>query len=728
MFSCYLTETIAVDGCDAVRGATNTDARTSYTTYGGRKHKKPRQSGKLRTLNVMGSHTRLSIAMISDSKFAMPTAVCIASLKASKLDSNRYDIYVIDAGLTPDDRTKLSSLTGNGLNIEYILPMQNVGGLHNPSADTIASATESALHKFHLPNLLPDEDRVLYLDADTLVREDISWLANEPFQGKAAFVVADSAALYYRHSIVAKVSRYFNSGFMLLNLAYSREAGLTSELVRIKKEQCTGLLVDQDAFNLALEGKVHYLSVRYNCLCSNIERSKDKLKISDLNRLYSTNYRSIEEVYSDAAIVHFASRDKPWKFSDVPYWNDWYRLFKQTPFQHPKAGQRQGELVSVIIPVYNIDRFLPSCLDSIVGQSYKNIEVICVNDGSADRSLAVLEAYAALDDRLIVVSQENRGQSVARNVGLGIAKGKYCYFMDGDDSLDLNAISVLYKLAELDRTDIIFFDGQTSFESDYLANRFSQFKTAYQRKITDEDVNSGIELVQKMIEMRDFKPSVCLQFFRTEFLRTNQIYFVENVIYEDNVFSLQAILLAARCRYLPRVLFERRIRSSSTMTSPPSLKSLVSNIVVASKINDLQNFFSAGSEIREFIFDRIDYFLSQAHKDRSVIGEMGSDEITFEPGSTESLYYRLTKSRELSRGNSYGLYPDQDSSTAPRDHVANSVEFIRQTRKAGRPVTALRMIRQLSPLTLYIIYEWALAEVYSFSRRLRKGLMKLCGI
>ena len=104
--------------------------------------------------------------------------------------------------------------------------------------------------------------------------------------------------------------------------------------------------------------------------------------------------------------------------------------------------------VSVVVPVYNVENFLRECLDTIINQSLKDIEIICVNDGSTDSSLDILYEYQEKDDRISVFSQENGGHAVATNVGMKKATGKYLFLMDSDDILELNALEDTYNLAE----------------------------------------------------------------------------------------------------------------------------------------------------------------------------------------------------------------------------------------------------------------------------------------
>ncbi len=109
---------------------------------------------------------------------------------------------------------------------------------------------------------------------------------------------------------------------------------------------------------------------------------------------------------------------------------------------------KKSDMVSVIVPIYNSEKYLRRCLDSIVNQSYKNIEIILIDDGSTDKSGNICDEYAEKDKRIKVVHQKNRGASVARNVGIGNAKGKWITFVDSDDYITADSISYLLNLAK----------------------------------------------------------------------------------------------------------------------------------------------------------------------------------------------------------------------------------------------------------------------------------------
>lgn len=117
--------------------------------------------------------------------------------------------------------------------------------------------------------------------------------------------------------------------------------------------------------------------------------------------------------------------------------------------------------VSVIIPVYNVEKYLKRCLDSVITQTYETLEIICVDDGSTDRSLEILRFYEKKDSRVIVVTQSNQGPAAARNRGLNIATGKYISFVDADDFLQWNAYEILTMVAEENALDLIMFGANT---------------------------------------------------------------------------------------------------------------------------------------------------------------------------------------------------------------------------------------------------------------------------
>ena len=115
------------------------------------------------------------------------------------------------------------------------------------------------------------------------------------------------------------------------------------------------------------------------------------------------------------------------------------------------------EKVSIIIPVYNVEKYLPKCLESVLGQTYADLEIICVDDGTPDRSAAVILSYAEKDRRINLISQENQGLSGARNTGIGSATGKYIIFLDGDDWIEPETVETAVGMAEKNNADVVMW-------------------------------------------------------------------------------------------------------------------------------------------------------------------------------------------------------------------------------------------------------------------------------
>ncbi len=238
-----------------------------------------------------------------------------------------------------------------------------------------------------------------------------------------------------------------------------------------------------------------------------------------------------------------------------------------------KAGAPSPAGISVIIPVYNTAPYLRDCLDSICGQTYKQPEIICVNDGSTDNSGDILKEYAARDSRIAVIEQKNAGAGIARDEGLRRATGKYVYYMDSDDTLDPRALEYLFGEAEKNSLDILYFDGDAFFETEELERAFPDYKAYYARKNGYETTQSGPELFAAMQEHGEYRSSACLQLLRRQFLLDNRLLFHTSALYEDELFSLSCILRAQRVSHRQKAFFHRRVRANSIMTSEVNFRS-----------------------------------------------------------------------------------------------------------------------------------------------------------
>lgn len=220
--------------------------------------------------------------------------------------------------------------------------------------------------------------------------------------------------------------------------------------------------------------------------------------------------------------------------------------------------------VSVVIPVYNVEDFLGECLDSILNQTLTDIEVICVNDGSPDRSLEILNEYASRDSRMTVLDQENGGHAVATNRGMRLATGKYIFFMDSDDILELNALEESYKVAEERNVDFVIFQainyymdtGELVEAENYSMNELADY--VGDSVFSHEDIKDFVF---------DITVTPWSKLYNREFVMKNGITYPEGLVFDDNVFFYDSLFAAERITFLRKHLFKRRWYSSSSTTS-----------------------------------------------------------------------------------------------------------------------------------------------------------------
>ena len=224
--------------------------------------------------------------------------------------------------------------------------------------------------------------------------------------------------------------------------------------------------------------------------------------------------------------------------------------------------------VSIVIPVYNVAPYLRECLDSVLMQTFRGLEIICVDDGSTDGSSAILDTYEKEDNRIRVIRQPNEGLSAARNAGMDAATGTYLYFLDSDDMLASNAMERLHGLAEAQKLDQILFGTELVAGSDHV----SEIEVVRMRRYYDvpQDVagraTDGAKLFSQLIEKNAFFASVPLRFFRRTSI-PQDLRFPVGILHEDNYFSPLALLAAHQAIAIPDKLYRRRIREGSITTA-----------------------------------------------------------------------------------------------------------------------------------------------------------------
>ena len=217
--------------------------------------------------------------------------------------------------------------------------------------------------------------------------------------------------------------------------------------------------------------------------------------------------------------------------------------------------------LSIIIPVYNVDDYISECLYSILNQSFKDLEVICVNDGSTDNSSDILNDYKKRDSRVVVVNKSNDGSGVARNFGLKIARGEYVYFADADDILVDNALDIMVNTAIEKQTDILIFGAYSYYDGKKKIGGYSADKLP--RKFLNKAFSSND--IKKWIFK--FPSTAWTKLYKREFLIKNNIKFQEIHVGQDQLFFFHSMIKAQRMFLLSKNLYCYRKNRQGAVTA-----------------------------------------------------------------------------------------------------------------------------------------------------------------
>lgn len=235
------------------------------------------------------------------------------------------------------------------------------------------------------------------------------------------------------------------------------------------------------------------------------------------------------------------------------------------------------KLVSIIIPVYNSEKYIARCIESIINQSYKNIEIICIDDGSSDNSIYILNKYKNKDRRITIYSQENKGPSVARNIGLDKATGEYILFIDADDYVNKDMIRIMVQSINTKLDTIVFCDNSELW-NDKIDER-KLFK----------DKNNGISKMDVIKEISSGNAGlVCAKLFTRKIVENNNIRFDSNIsMCEDQLFFLN---VAKKCNtfiHIPKSLYFYDRRNENSITIKYHQNALENQLYVLKEIEKI---------------------------------------------------------------------------------------------------------------------------------------------
>lgn len=242
--------------------------------------------------------------------------------------------------------------------------------------------------------------------------------------------------------------------------------------------------------------------------------------------------------------------------------------------------------ISVILPVYNVAPYLDEALRSLLSQTTADFEIIAVNDGSTDDSLAILERHAAHDKRIRCISQSNQGQSAARNLALQHAQGEYIYFMDSDDTIVPHALQTCLDYIEQTRADFIFFDADIFYEQGAKPIPWNYKRT---HLCEERHRYEGEPLLSLMLDKGKHSCVVWALFIRKEYLERIGLNFYPGIIHEDELFTTLLTLQSRNIFCLQQSLVNHRVRRTSTMGTSYSKRNVNCYLTVVDELLRFQD-------------------------------------------------------------------------------------------------------------------------------------------
>lgn len=247
--------------------------------------------------------------------------------------------------------------------------------------------------------------------------------------------------------------------------------------------------------------------------------------------------------------------------------------------------------VSVLIPIYNVEKYLDECLDSVVNQTLKDIEIICLNDGSTDKSLDIVKKYAKDDDRVVIVNKKNSGYGDSMNKGLSVAKGKYIGIVESDDFIELNAFERLFELGE-------------KFNADVVRSNFYEYKEGKDTLYPSVNPQDAYRLVNPRQRISIFyqKPAIWSAIYRRDFLDKHNIKFLPTpgASYQDTSFSFKVWSTTRKAVFTEEAfLHYRQDNEASSVNNPGKVFNVAIEYEEIEKYLRKKNLYDSMKEIMQ---------------------------------------------------------------------------------------------------------------------------------
>lgn len=243
-------------------------------------------------------------------------------------------------------------------------------------------------------------------------------------------------------------------------------------------------------------------------------------------------------------------------------------------------------LISIIVPVYNVEKEIDKCIKSLINQTYENVEIILVNDGSTDSSLSICNSYKNKDFRIKVINKENGGLSDARNSGINISTGDYILFVDSDDWIEIDSCEKFISTMDGRNIDIVVGE----------AKKIEGANISYLKhnNLNNGQEYSSKEYIKLAIEALEWYAPVCFNMYNRDFIIKNELFFKKDILHEDMQILPRTFLESERIIYMQYCFYNYKIREGSITQSKDNTKNIESMTII---FNEWKKTFDEVSDI-----------------------------------------------------------------------------------------------------------------------------------
>lgn len=518
--------------------------------------------------------------------YAKYLSVAIKSIMNCANFDFEYKIYVLYTDLEEKTIRTLQNLGSSNVQIIFIEVSKEWGRISKYIVMQNATeegpcrhiSKETFFHIF-ITKYLPEHELVIYSDCDVIFLKDPAILLCEVRKNKDSAVVygvinfsSIGTKKYIEDRLGLASNKYINAGIFVLNVQQAIKKQFPEKCEALIPRSSEFVMMDQDMINIALSeitDGIRLLDAHWNFQWHPLDKSQLNLCCSVKNDFLGA--------CSDPFAIHYTSASKPWKKPYKPFAELFWKNAQNSPYYSAmkeeiedcgpvvlssnKCERKEHPKVSVIIPVYNEEKLLTRCLNSICNQSLTDMEIICVDDGSTDGSADVMKEYMKSDSRIQVICQNNNGAGEARNTGIRYASGEYLYFVDADDYLEENTLESIVSCADSAKADVVIFDVFHIDEDKTISYPITYILPQYSAK----DIFSPKEACDYLFMLTG--GCVWNKLYRANYIHGNGMLFQQLKGADDVYFSMLSLAFAdciALCK--KRLIYHTINKSDSQMS------------------------------------------------------------------------------------------------------------------------------------------------------------------